>query len=228
MQITALLPMKGHSERVPNKNIRPFAGKPLFLHVLDMLLECPAISEVLINTDSGRIAELAQSRARVRVLERPAQLCGDFVSMNKIIEHDLGFVGTKWVLQTHATNPLLRAATLQAAIESFTSERGGYDSMFSVTAWQTRFYWPDGRAVNHNPAELLRTQDLPPLYEENSCFYLFTPESFKQSGGKRIGLKPKLYPVSRLEAVDIDEEDDFLMAQALFMHNTGGQSGDKR
>ena len=215
--LTALMPMKGHSERVPGKNIRDFAGKPLCMHVVDMLLECPLVAEVLINTDSDKIAALVQSRSRVRVIERPKELCGDFVPMNAIINHDLQFVKTDHVLQTHATNPLLTAPTLEKAIREYLSRLGEYDSLFSVTPWQTRFYWPDGRPVNHNPAELLRTQDLPPLFEENSCFYLFSPESFHANNDTRIGKKPLLYPVSRLEAIDIDEEDDFLMAQALAM-----------
>jgi CMP-N-acetylneuraminic acid synthetase len=217
MKLTALMPMKGHSERVPGKNIRDFAGKPLCLHVIDMLLECPGVEEVLINTDSERIAELVSTGSRVRIVERPKELRGDFVPMNAIIEHDLGFVKTDHVLQTHATNPLLTSGTLAGGIKTYFQNLGAYDSLFSVTAWHTRFYRQDGRAVNHNPAELLRTQDLPPLYEENSCFYLFSPTSFRANNNTRIGKKPLLYPIPRLEAIDIDEEDDFLMAQALML-----------
>lgn len=214
-KVTALMPMKGNSERVPGKNIRDFAGKPLCLHVIDMLMECPSVEKIIINTDSEQIAELVQTRGKVQAVARPKELCGDFVSMNEIINHDLSFVATGHVLQTHATNPLLTASTLEKAIGEYMGRLSQYDSLFSVTAWQARFYWPDGRPVNHNPEELLRTQDLPPLYEENSCFYLFSPESFRANNKTRIGKKPLPYPISKLEAIDIDEEDDFLMAQAL-------------
>jgi CMP-N-acetylneuraminic acid synthetase len=217
MKVTALMPMKGHSERVRGKNIRDLAGKPLCLHVIDMLLDCPSVEEVLINTDSERIAELVKTRKRVRAVERPKELCGDFIPMNAIIEHDLRLIKTGHALQTHATNPLLTAGTLEEGIRTYFEKLGEYDSLFSVTVWHTRFYWQDGRALNHNPAELLRTQDLPPVYEENSCFYLFSPESFRANNNIRIGKKPRLYPIPRLEAVDIDEEDDFLMAQALLL-----------
>ncbi len=214
-KVTALMPMKGHSERVPGKNVRDFAGKPLCMHVIDMLMECPSVEKIIINTDCERIAELVQTRDRVQAVERPKELCGDFVPMNEIINYDLKFVTTGHVLQTHATNPLLTALTLEKAIKEYMGCLNRYDSLFSVTAWQARFYWPDGRAVNHNPEELLRTQDLPPLYEENSCFYLFSPESFRANNNIRIGKKPLPYPISKMEAIDIDEEDDFLMAQAL-------------
>ena len=213
-KVTALMPMKGHSERVPGKNVRDFAGKPLCLHVIDMLMQGPSVEKIIVNTDSEQIAALVRTRGKVTVVERPKELCGDFVSMNEIISHDLNFISTPHVLQTHATNPLLTSATVEKAIEEYLGALESHDSLFSVTAWHARFYRDDGKAVNHNPAELLRTQDLPPLYEENSCFYLFSPQSFRASGA-RIGKKPLLYPISRLEAIDIDEEDDFLMAQAL-------------
>jgi CMP-N-acetylneuraminic acid synthetase len=214
-KLTALLPMKGHSERVPHKNIRTFVDKPLFRWTLDALTASPHIAEVLINTDSVRIRELAEPLARVRVLERPEELRGDFVSMNAIIGHDLQHISTEHVLQTHATNPLLTAATLNSAIEKYFASLDEYDSLFTVTPRQCRFYTGDGRPVNHNPEELLRTQDLQPLYEENSCLYLFSPRSFRENGERRIGGRPVLFPMSRLEAVDIDEEEDFLLAEAL-------------
>jgi CMP-N-acetylneuraminic acid synthetase len=214
-KLTALLPMKGHSERVPHKNIRTFVDKPLFRWVVDTLIASPPVAEVLINTDSDRIRELAEPLDKVRVLERPEELRGDFVSMNAIIGHDLGHICTEHVLQTHSTNPLLTIATVNRAIERYFASLGEHDSLFSVTPRHCRLYTEDGRPVNHNPEELLRTQDLPPLYEENSCLYIFSSRSFRENGERRIGGKPVLFPLSRLEAVDIDEEEDFLLAEAL-------------
>jgi CMP-N-acetylneuraminic acid synthetase len=90
-----------------------------------------------------------------------------------------------------------------------------HDSLFSVTPLQTRLYWPDGRAINHDPEILLRTQDLPPVYEENSCLYLFTREVLA-SGGTRIGRRPILFEMDPEEATDIDVEHDFRMAEVLY------------
>lgn len=216
MKIIALLPMKGHSERVPNKNLRLFGGRPLYHCVAEVLQACPYVSSFVINTDSSAIAEDATRHfGKVRIIERPVALRGDFVPMNDIIGHDLSLSENEHFLQTHSTNPLLTVATLNQAIEGYFRELASYDSLFSVTKLQTRLYWKSGEPVNHNPSELLRTQDLPPLFEENSNFYLFSKASFRAAGNKRIGLKPQMFAMDKLEAVDIDEEEDFRLAEVL-------------
>ena len=91
-----------------------------------------------------------------------------------------------------------------------------YDSLFSVTKWQTRLYWDADRPINHNPHELLRTQDLPPVYEENSNIYIFSKSSFRKAGEQRIGLKAQMFEINKIEAIDIDEEADFIMAERLY------------
>jgi CMP-N-acetylneuraminic acid synthetase len=214
-QFTALLPMKGHSERVPGKNVRPLAGRPLCLWMLETLAQCALVAEILVDTDSETIRALLHGRPKTRVLDRPEELRGDFVPMNAIIAHDLAFVGTAHVLQTHATNPFLGPASLTAALAAYLEARPERDCLFTVTARHNRFYWPDCAPVNHNPAELLRTQDLAPLYEENSCLYVFSPASFHANNNRRIGQRPLLFPLDKLEALDIDDEEDFALAQAL-------------
>jgi CMP-N-acetylneuraminic acid synthetase len=216
LNIVALLPMKGHSERVPAKNLRSFNGKPLFVHVLETLVSSTKIDTVIINTDSDEIAEKAKVVSpKVLIHERPKAICGDMVSMNEIIHHDLQNSGANYFLQTHSTNPLLTLRSIDAAIDLFFSRLPEIDSLFSVTRHQTRLYWKDGNPINHNPAELLRTQDLPPVYEENSNFYIFSKASFLKADKKRIGLKPQMFEMDKLEAVDIDEPADFLLAEAL-------------
>jgi CMP-N-acetylneuraminic acid synthetase len=208
--IKALVPMKGHSERVPGKNIRPLCGKPLFHWIVEALLGSQYIDEIIIDTDSPEIADDAGRNFPVTLLKRPDFLLGDLVSMNEIIAYDLSLSSGEYYLQTHATNPLLRTETMDQAIETFFSQ-SEHDSLFSVTQLHTRLYWPDGRPVNHDPGQLLRTQDLAPIYEENSCIYLFSKRVFTERR-HRLGKDPMLFPVDRLEAVDIDEEVDFAFA----------------
>jgi CMP-N-acetylneuraminic acid synthetase len=215
MKIQALLPMKEHSERVPFKNIRRFAGKPLFYHVLETLLRSRHVNSATIDTDSRTIAELAGRFDRVRIIRRPESLRGDLVSMNEIIAHDMKLVSGEHFLQTHSTNPLLTVETLNRAIEEYFSRLSEYDSLFSVTRLQTRLYTCDG-PLNHDPAKLERTQDLPPIFEENSNIYLFSRSAFIAAGGKRIGTRSRMFPMSRLEAIDIDEPDDFILAENLY------------
>lgn len=213
MKVVALLPMKGNSERVPNKNLKDFNGKPLFHYVLQSLQNCELIDEVIINTDSDKIANSAASFSKVKIHQRPEAICGDFVSMNDVIANDLENSDGDIYLQTHSTNPLLKADTITKAIEEFKGSDN--DSLFSVTKLQTRLYWKDGKPVNHNPEELLRTQDLPPLFEENSNIFIFTKQSFAKAENKRIGLNPMMFEMDKLEAIDIDEPQDFIMAEAI-------------
>ena len=214
--ITALVPMKGHSERVPNKNLRPFCGKPLCHWIILSLQESHHVKDIVVNTDSQEIAEnIRQNFETVKTIDRPDEIRGDFVSMNTIIAYDLSQLPGEHFLQTHSTNPLLSAETIDRAIELYFHNLGMYDSLFTVTRHNARFYWSDGSPINHNPQEMLRTQDLPPIFEENSNLYVFSRESFKRSGNRRIGLRPYLFEISKFEAIDIDEEEDFLLAEML-------------
>lgn len=223
MKVTALLPMKGNSERVKNKNMRDFAGKPLYHAVMNVLLQCRNIDKVVINTDSEIIKNDAlKNFDRVQIIDRPVEIQGDFVAMNDIIAYDLSKLDGEHFLQTHSTNPLVRPETIDRAIDEYFANLDKHDSVFSVTRLQTRLYWADGKPVNHNPAELLRTQDLPPVYEENSNFFVFSKSAFAAAGNKRIGLKPAMSEMNKLEAVDIDEPEDFELAELLYIKRKNG------
>lgn len=219
-KVIALLPMKGNSERVPNKNLKIFDGKPLYHRVLNTLLQSKYIDKVVINTDSEILKTDIETffKERVIIIDRPNLIIGDFVSMNKIIQYDIEKIEGDLYIQTHSTNPLLKTASIDKAIEKMivpAIERE-YDSVFSVTKVQTRLYKKNGDPFNHDSKELLRTQDLEPLYEENSNFFIFTKESFIESGGKRIGKEPLMFELDKIEAIDIDEPQDFIMAEALY------------
>lgn len=220
INIIALLPMKGNSERVPDKNLKSFCGRPLYHRVLDVLLQSKYITKVIVNTDSQRIKDDINSAYNEKVIvhDRPKSIQGDFVSMNEIIKYDISNSEGDFYFQTHSTNPLLKVGSVDSAIEKMIlfSKKKTYDSLFSVTRIQTRLYDAEGNPVNHNPEELLRTQDLPPLYEENSNFFIFTKESFVQNGNKRIGKNPFMFEIDKIEAVDIDEPQDFIIAEAIY------------
>ncbi len=213
-KVAALVPMKEHSERVPGKNTKPFAGQPLFHHILATLEATYTIDTIVVNTDSERIAEESQSAySKVHVIKRPEILRGDFVSMNKLIAYDITEVPAEIYVQTHATNPLLRSKTISNALRDFAKSEE-YDSLFTVNRVQTRLYDSDGQPVNHDPEDLMRTQDLPPLFEENSCLYIFTSESFKKNN-RRIGSHPLMYETDPIESIDIDDEFTFRLAEML-------------
>jgi CMP-N-acetylneuraminic acid synthetase len=215
MKLAALVPMRHHSQRVPGKNYRPLAGKPLFHHILETLLTVPQIEVVMVDTDSETIMEdVGRLFPTVKLIQRPEHLRADDIPMNDILLHDTAQLDAEFYLQTHSTNPLLKAGTISEGIEKFFAEYPRYDSLFSVTRLQTRLYFEDGRAINHDPAVLLQTQDLPPVYEENSCMYLFTRANLARKH-HRIGDQPLMFEINRDEAWDIDEEIDFEITDFL-------------
>ena len=218
MKIVALLPMKANSVRVKQKNFREFCGKPLFRWVLDTLLGIEEIDTIVINTDAcGILREhgLLESD-RVVLRERKEEIRGDHVSMNLVLADDVAHVPADIYLMTHTTNPLLSADTVRAALQAFTAamEKGEADSLFTVNRIQTRFYRADGTPVNHDPGNLIPTQELEPWFEENSNLYLFARESFARTGA-RIGTAPMMFETSPLETVDIDTPADWARAEAV-------------
>lgn len=217
--IVALVPMRDHSERVPGKNYRSFAGRPLYHHIISSLLACPYIDSVYIDTDSTFIKEDAPHHFDVHIIERPEHLRSDFIPMHDILLHDVTQVEADYYLQTHSTNPLLRTQTISAAIEAFLGSTQ-HDSLFSVTRLQKRLWGADGMPLNHDPGQLLRTQDLPPIYEENSCLYIFKRSNL-ESRRNRIGERPLMFEIDRIEAWDIDDEQDFYIAETLYTAREG-------
>ena len=207
--------MRHHSQRVPGKNYRPFGGRPLYHHIISTLLDCPLIGSICIDTDSDLIKEDAPRHFNVRIIDRPEHLRSDLTPMNDILLYDVTRVEADCYLQTHSTNPLLTSRTISKAVGRFLADYPAHDSLFSVTRLQTRLWDSQGRAINHDPAVLLRTQDLPPVYEENSCLYLFTRDTLERRRN-RIGERPLMYEIDPLEAWDIDEETDFRIGELLF------------
>lgn len=213
--LAALIPMRHHSQRVPGKNYRPLAGKPLFQHIIETLLAVPEIERVVVDTDSEPVMDGLRKRLpNVVILNRPENLRADDIPMNEILLHDTAQVQADFYLQTHSTNPLLRPETVSRAIKTFLAAYPEKDSLFSVTRWQTRLYDQHGAAINHDPSVLLQTQELPPVYEENSCLYIFTRQNLFERH-HRIGENPILFEIDPNEAWDIDEEFDFEIADFL-------------
>jgi CMP-N-acetylneuraminic acid synthetase len=214
-KLIALVPMRHHSQRVPGKNYRPLAGKPLYQHIVETLLACPEITQVVVDTDSTPVIQgLLRNFPQVLVLERPEHLRAEHIPMNEILIYDTGQVQADLYLQTHSTNPLLRPQTVSSAIQSLLASYPAYDSLFSVTRLQTRLWDQLGRAINHNPAILLQTQDLPPVYEENSCLYIFNRQTLINRRN-RLGERPMMFEIDAAEAWDIDEELDFEITNFL-------------
>jgi CMP-N-acetylneuraminic acid synthetase len=213
--ILALVPMRHNSQRVPGKNYRLLAGEPLYQHIIETLLAVPEITAILVDTDSQPVIEgLRRDFPQVRVIDRPEHLRANTIPMNEILLYDTSLVEADFYFQTHSTNPLLRPETVSKAIQAFLDAYPGHDSLFSVTRLQTRLYDQQGQALNHDPDVLLQTQDLPPVFEENSCMYIFTRQNLSRRRN-RLGKRPLMFEMDADEAWDIDQELDFAIADFL-------------
>jgi len=214
-RIVALVPMRHHSQRVPGKNYRTLAGRPLYQYILNTLEACPEIAEIVVDTDSPIIIDgLRAEFPAIKIIERPEHLRSPETSMNEVLAYDTSQVEADFYLQTHSTNPLLRAPTISRAINSLLKSYPAYDSLFSVTRLHTRLWDQLGRPINHNPAILLQTQDLPPVFEENSCIYIFTRQNLL-ARRNRLGYRPMMFEIDPAEAWDIDNELDFRITDYL-------------
>ena len=225
-KVTALLPMKAHSARVTSKNFREIAGKPLFRWILDTMCAMDEIDQVVINTDArSLLADQGLShgdyQGKVIIRDRKPEICGDFVSMNLVLADDIENVDSDIYFMTHTTNPLLSTDTINSIFQAYASKKDA-DSLFTVNRHQTRFYTPEGSPINHDPQNLIRTQDLPLYLEENSVGFVFTAESFAKTGA-RIGEKPVLFETPPLESVDIDEPSEWFVAESLLQRVARGE-----
>ena len=218
--LTAILPMKGQSQRVPAKNARMVGGRPLFHWMLETLTASRAVTRIVVETDSDALAEGALALCPDAVLlRRPQRLRGHDVSMNALLAWHLEQLDGARFLQVHATTPLLRPATLDGAVAALDAAPDR-DSLFGVSRRHVRLYWADGRAINHDPETLIQTQDLPPVLEENSTLYLFSRDSFARAG-RRIGARPLMYETPRAESWDIDDAADLSLCDALLRWGLG-------
>ena len=216
--------MRHVSERIPGKNYRAFGdGRPLYWHVLDALLGCKSIDAIVIDTDSPIVKDQCREKyPKVTLVDRPEHLRAGTIPMNEIILHDMSQVPAEFYFQTHSTNPLMKAETVEAAVSTFFENYPAHDSLFSVTSYKTRLWDQLARPINHNPNILLRTQDLPPLYEENSCIYIFSAKTMRETRN-RLGSRPIMFQMSPFEAADIDEEINFQIAETIFRERAAGR-----
>ena len=214
--------MKANSVRVKGKNFRDFCGKPLFRWILYTLLAVEEIDQIIINTDARHI--LAENglidTERITIRDRKPEICGDHVSMNLVLADDVANMQADIYLMTHTTNPLMSSDTIRKALVAFQQAQavGQADSLFTVDKVQTRFYRSDCSPVNHDPDNLIPTQELEPWFEENSNLYLFSAESYAKTKA-RIGKQPMMYEGPLCESIDIDTPGDwdFAVVAARFL-----------
>lgn len=211
MKVVALIPIKLGSKRVPGKNIKPFFdGTPLMYFIQRTCLESKLIDEVYVYCSDDAVKDYVLSG--VTYLKRPAFLDADSVNANDFIREFMKTVDADIYVNAHTTSPFAKVETIDECIAKVAS--GEYDSAFCAENIKT-FMWSEGKPMNFDPDHFPRTQDLPDIYGETSIAYVFTNESFLRNN-RRLGVKPFIKEVGKIEAIDIDYPEDFEMANAIY------------
>lgn len=209
MKIIAIMPIKLVNERCPGKNTRLLGGKPLLQHELDNLKQTGLCDEINVFCSSEEVIPYLSDG--VNFLKRAEELDLPTSNFNQIFTAFMEKKEADIYVYAHATAPFITVDTMVQCIEAVKS--GGYDSAFCASKIQT-FLWKNGEPLNFDASNLPRTQDLEPVYQETSGVYVFTKEVY-QKYGRRIGIKPFIKEVSFKETVDIDNPEDFDLAEAL-------------
>jgi len=211
MKTVALIPIKLSSTRIPGKNTKPFFdGTPLMHFIQKACLEAQNINEVYIYCSDDAVQEYMLPG--VKYLKRPEYLDGDNINANDFIREFMNTVEADIYVNAHTTSPFAQPETIEDLVNKVVS--GEYDSAFCAENIKT-FMWMDGSPMNFDPDHFPRTQDLPDIYGETSIAYVFTKESFLKNN-RRLGQKPYIKEVSKIEAIDIDYPEDFDIANAIY------------
>lgn len=203
MKVVAFIPIKLNSQRLPNKNILPIAGHPLCWHLLNTLKQVKGIDEIYVYCSDSTIQEFIPSG--IKFLKRPQWLDGDMVKGFDIYREFIGEIDADIYVLAHTTSPFIKASSCKTALDKILD--GSHDSAFSAERVQT-FAWYRGQPINYDLNDVPRTQDMDPIWVETSAFFMFKKEIFTLHN-RRIGFCPYIQEVSGIEAIDIDDKEDY-------------------
>lgn len=215
MKTVALVTIRLNSKRVPQKNIKPLAGRPMCRYMLDTLMRVSGIDRVYVYCSDPAIQKYMPEGAVF--LQRDKWLDGDEIKAKDTYGAFISEIDADVYVAACTTSPFTKAETISKGVRSVVS--GGHDSAFSVKRVQT-FAWYQGRPINYSPTDIPRTQDLSPVFVETSAFFVFKKEIWTEHG-RRIGFNPCLCEVGEIEAIDIDTQEDFDFASAVMRHREG-------
>lgn len=211
MKVVAFVPIKTNNERLPGKNTKSFTnGKPLLCYILETLCRVNGLDDIYVYCSDETISDYLPEK--VKFLKRDKYLDLSTTSFNEVLSSFAKTVDADAYLLTHATAPFISVESFERALEAVKS--GEYDSALAVRKMQ-EFVWKEGKPMNYDPKEIPRTQDIEPMYVETCGLYLYTKELILNRN-RRIGDKAFLVEVSKVEATDINDEEDFVLADAIY------------
>ncbi|WP_338412941.1 hypothetical protein [uncultured Sphaerotilus sp.] len=228
MKISVFLPCRAGSERVPDKNMKPFAGMEggLVKLKLSQLSRVHQIHKIYLSTNDSQVIEMAQSMgiANLVVHRREESLATSQTSTDLLVGHANSLIEEEHILWTHVTSPFFDEFSLSRAIDMYFEARcSGYDSLMTVKKIHG-FLWADGKPFNYDRSieKWPRTQTIKPVYEVDSAAFI-APKSTYDELGDRIGRRPYLLESTELESFDIDWPSQFALAERLYADKIGAK-----
>lgn len=210
IRVVAFVPLKMNNQRLPGKNTKKFnSGKSLYEYILKSLSNVNLIDEVYVFC-SDEVFE-KQLPSNVKYIKRSVSLDTDETKINEVMASFAQEVVADFYVLAHATAPFISSESISNAVKKVVKEN--HDSAFTVVKLQ-EFLWKNNHAVNYDPSEIPRTQDLEPYYVETTGLYVYS-RNLIINENRRVGKNPALIEVSKIEAIDINEPVDFLIADAI-------------
>lgn len=213
MKIKVLIPVRAGSERVKNKNIKPFAGSNLLAIKIQQMNNINGIDGVIVNSNSEEMLEIAK-RNNAQAIKRDEYFATSSVSMNEVYKNMAQNCDCDIIVFADATNPLIKKETIEKCLEFYFENSKRYDSLTTVNEIK-QFMWQDGKPINYDKNNKPRSQDLPDIVALNHALSII-PKDLMIEKQDIIGNNPYLYKISPLEATDIDTELDFEFAEYMY------------
>ncbi len=227
-KVTFYLPTRKGSERVANKNTRPFAGIEggLVENKIRQLLKTKLIDEIIFSSNDEACIAIAEKYhdSRLKIIERPMELCLSSTNLQDLICYVPTVTDADHILWGHVTTPMCGAEQYDAAVELYMKKLDeGYDSLVGVTDLKNFLLNKDGELIN-NTTDIPwpRTQDLEALYPINHTIFLAKREVYVEQRN-RIGKKPMLHIMDEMHSFDIDWPDDFTIAEIIYKNLYGNK-----
>jgi CMP-N-acetylneuraminic acid synthetase len=220
------LPCRKGSQRIPNKNIKPFGDYKYGLIELKLkqLLETKELDGIFLSTDDTEILDYAKSLSDQRILlhERDLSLCLSATSTDDLIPHVVSLIPDSNILWTHVTSPFVTSKIYSTILSRYAEAlRDGYDSLMTTTAIRS-FLWHANKPLNYDRSleKWPRTQTLDIVHEVNSAAFIAHSSIYK-NGGDRIGANPLLFELDKITSHDVDWPEDFILAELMLKNGIG-------
>jgi len=215
MKVVSFIPIKLNNQRLPGKNLLLLNGKPTCKYIFETINNVEGVDEKYVYCSDESIKSYMPEG--LTFLKRDERLDGCQIKGLEIIEGFVNDVDADVYILTHVTQPFTKSESIKNALDKVVS--GEYDSAFSAVVLQD-YMWKDGKPLNYDMKNIIRTQELDPIYMETGAFFIFRKEVFTELG-QRIGNNPYIYEINQFEAVDIDTAEDFEFAKIVAVYLSG-------